>query len=166
MKHNHFSLIQYEQLANNQSRVISQFFKDFHILNKSNTFQSLKNYIGYDNEEVKPLEQRAPQKLKDRYNKLYTSEQINFTLNTQREKYLSQYTVEDIEFVLDSLDLEFEERVLNYTYHDVYDYIKARKIGQKNYTGPPTLPLDVYTRRVVLISSWKNGTLPCNEYKC
>jgi len=161
-----FSLMQYEQLANNQSLTMTRFFQEFVIPMKQASFYSFNHYIGYDNEEVKPLTKHARKKLQDRYKKLYSEEQVNFTLDTRREKYLSQYTIEEIEFVLDNLDLDFEEAVLKYSFEDVQKYLADRRAGRKNYTGPPKLDEKVYNSRLSLIQSWKNGSVTCNQYEC
>jgi hypothetical protein len=145
---------------------MTRFFREYQIQNNTKGFQESTNYIGFDHEEVKPLPLNAHQKLRDRQKTLYTEEQIHFKLETDREKYLSKYTIEQIEFVMNNLDLEFERNVLHYHYDDLEQYLIDRRIGKKNYTGPPILSADVIQRRNLFIQRWKNGSIPCIEYSC
>ena len=86
-----------------------------------------------------------------KFSRPYPHEYINFFLDTNRERILSQYTVEEIRFVLSNIDRDFEREVLHYSYDDVDQYLDDRIAGRKTYGGPPTLDSFSFPRRLQLI---------------
>jgi hypothetical protein len=72
---------------------------------------------------------------------------------------LQKFTVNQLQYVLDNLDLDFEKE-LGYDYSYVNDHIAQRIIGALTYTGPPQLNDKMLSKRMKLIEDNLKGNLP------
>jgi len=144
-----FSPVQYEALATNQVQVMTEFFDKHRIDHVDNeSFQNANGYVAFKGE-------------------ISYQQGGEYTPEISREASLSHYTVDEIRFVLDTLDMEFEREVLHYTYDDVEEYIAERIAGRKPYAGAPTLTDPVLLeRRKSLIESYAKDELHRTQYDC
>ena len=101
-----------------------------------------------------------------KYTAPLSRDHLSYSIDTERERYLAQYTIEEIQFILSNIDRDFEREVLKYTYDDIDKYIEDRIAGSKPYEGPPKLPDDLSYRRLQLIHSFVDGSIECRENNC
>lgn len=80
--------------------------------------------------------------------------------HAKKEEILQKFTAEELHFVLDNLDRDFESRVLGYNYKYVEEHIEKRSNGQLEYSGPPLLKGEVLEKRLKLIQDNLKGELP------
>ncbi|KAL3787802.1 hypothetical protein HJC23_003551 [Cyclotella cryptica] len=73
---------------------------------------------------------------------------------------LRHYTVEELKFVLNNLDLDFERETLGYDYQYVNDHIDQRVKGATSYTGPPALSRKMLQKRLQHIKDNLEGRIP------
>jgi len=60
--------------------------------------------------------------------KVYSAE----TIKKEAQEILEKYTLQDLQFVLDNLNLELERTLFNYTYDYVVDYMEERALKMRN----------------------------------
>ncbi|KAL7465069.1 hypothetical protein ACHAXS_007666, partial [Conticribra weissflogii] len=127
-----WSIVNSEELASDQEGTVKSFFKQHCI----DTFKP----------EFEPV------------GKIVTnSKQSN---HAEREEVLKEYTIDELRFVLDNIDRDFESRVLGYDYTYVEEHILKRSTGVLEYSGPPLLRDNILEKRLKLIQNNLDGKLP------
>jgi hypothetical protein len=112
-KSNQWSIVRQEDLVGllNQEQTTRAFFNDHCIPSRSSKFRVVGKFVS-------------------------NSLQPN---NVPQKDILHRFTIDEIQFVLDNLDLEYERDVLGYDYQYVLDHIDQRSKGEALYDGPPVL---------------------------
>jgi len=80
--------------------------------------------------------------------------------HAEREEVLKEYTIDELQFVLDNIDRDFESRVLGYDYTYVEEHILKRSTGNLEYSGPPVLRDNILQKRLKNIQNNLDGKLP------
>jgi hypothetical protein len=80
--------------------------------------------------------------------------------NIAQHDILARFTIEELQFVLENIDLEYEKETLGYDYDYVTDHIKQRSKGVNSYLGPPTLSDKALLQRLQLIQDNVEGRIP------
>jgi hypothetical protein len=80
--------------------------------------------------------------------------------NIAQRDILAQFTIGELQFVLDNIDVEYEKQTLGYDYYYVTDHIEQRSKGDNLYLGPPTLSDKALLQRLQNIQDNVEGRIP------
>ena len=82
--------------------------------------------------------------------------------NVAQQDILSRFTIEELRYVLDNLDLEYEKETLGYDYKYVIEHIDERSRGEAShqYQGPPKLSNKALPQRLERIQDNIQGRIP------
>jgi len=156
-----WSLIRHEDLVGNelQKRTMTRVFQT-NCLDHRKVFKPTTKLISYK------------EYYNDATNKHQKPQSYNADAASNLHHVLTKFTLQELQFVLDQLDLDFEERVLGYSYDYVREHIRHRSSNNENnntttmqqqkqyaYTGPPKLSNVLRERRIDLIRANLQGQL-------
>lgn len=123
------SYVRYEDLVAHEDApkaILNQFF-DKMCIPKNKEFKTHNDYASWNRQTT------------DIKNSYIQQNSKKFAVNRNLEKdlkynwdTLEKYTIEEMQYVLSELDLEFEQEVLGYNYSYVTEYIEMRR---KNFPG-------------------------------